>query len=43
MPVDKTRSDYDAIKPKWRRLRDCYNYRKRGSFYNAVSAHSRQG
>lgn len=27
MPVDKTRADYDAIKPKWQRLRDCYNGR----------------
>jgi len=27
MPVDKTRVDYDAIKPKWKRLRDCFNGR----------------
>lgn len=37
MPVDQPRSDYSHIKPKWARLRDCFNGRdaviKAGSAY----------
>jgi len=49
MSVDALRSDYERTKPKWQRLRDCFegrdtvlnrgntSYRERGNFYNAVA------